>query len=246
MIVAYLEGATKMQRRFESDWTQAHCCPGKVSLLTRSQDSHWFWPEPIEVCHIYLSEKILANVAVDVLGRSIADITLRDILSLEDPIISGLVRAFQREAASGGLGGAIYAEALAVQMAVHLLRKYAEIQVRDDTSGKHLSPQAARRIREYIESNLDQSLSLENIARENGLGTWAFKKMFRETFGQPPHAFIMERRVAQAESFIRNSTMALKEIAFACGFADQAHMTRVFRAVRKITPGSLRAGRFAN
>ncbi|WP_221795075.1 helix-turn-helix domain-containing protein [Aquisediminimonas sediminicola] len=245
MIVAYLEGATKMQRRFESAWTQTQCAPGKLSLLTRSQDSHWFWPEKVDVCHVYLSEKIIAGVAFDVLGRSIADVTLRDILSLEDPIMSTLVQAFRCEAAAGGVGGAIYAEALGVQMAVHLLRNYADVQIRDKATGKRLASDFIRRAQEYIESNLGQSLTLEDIAAEVGLGTWTFGKLFRETLGRSPHTYVIERRVERAERFLKQENMPLKEIAFACGFADQAHMTRVFRTLRNVTPGSLRPGRTA-
>jgi len=240
MIVAYLDGTTKMQRRFEGSWTRTYCGPGKLSLLTRSQPSHWDWQDPVDVCHIYLSEKILANVAVDVVGRSMTEVTLRDILSLEDPVITRLVEAFQREAVAGGLGGTIYAEALGTQLAVHLLRNYAQIQVRGQTSGRRLSPEQRQRTLDYIERHLDQPLTLDEMAREAGLGIWTFGKMFRESFGRPPHAYVIQRRVERAEFFLQQGAMSLKEIAFACGFADQAHMTRVFRAMRKATPGSLR------
>jgi AraC family transcriptional regulator len=208
--------------------------------LTRSQPSHWLWQDPVDVCHIYLSEKILANVAVDVVGRSMTEVTLRDILSFEDPIITRLVEAFQHEAVTGGVGGAIYAEAVGTQLAVHLLRNYAEIQFRRQAPGRRLSPEQQKRTLEYIERHLDQSLTLDEIAREAGLGTWTFGRMFRETFGRPPHAYITERRVERAEIFLHRGVMTIKEIAYACGFADQAHMTRVFRAMRNATPGSLR------
>jgi AraC family transcriptional regulator len=169
-----------------------------------------------------------------------SEVTLRDILSLEDPAITRLVEAFQREAVAGGLGGAIYAEALGTQLAVLLLRNYAEFQARGQAPARRLSPVQRKRTLDYIERHLDQSLTLDQIARAAGLGTWTFGKMFRESFGAPPHAYIIQRRVERAEFFLRQGELPLKEIAFACGFADQAHMTRVFRAMRKATPGSLR------
>ena len=39
-IVRYCVGATRMERRFDGRWTQTHCAPGDLSLLTRSQGSH--------------------------------------------------------------------------------------------------------------------------------------------------------------------------------------------------------------
>ena len=60
-IVRYCVGATRMERRFDGRWTRTHCAPGDLSLLTRSQGSHWHWTEDIDVSHVYLSEQALAQ-----------------------------------------------------------------------------------------------------------------------------------------------------------------------------------------
>jgi AraC family transcriptional regulator len=60
-IVSYLRGATLMERRCEGAWTRTYCAPGDVSLLTRSQRSHWHWTEEIDVSHVYLSENLVSR-----------------------------------------------------------------------------------------------------------------------------------------------------------------------------------------
>jgi AraC family transcriptional regulator len=51
-IVRYCAGGTRMERRFDGRWTRTHCAPGDLSLLTRSQGSHWHWTEDIDVSHV--------------------------------------------------------------------------------------------------------------------------------------------------------------------------------------------------
>ena len=57
MLVAYQVGVTPMQRRFDGRWSRTTCGPGAVSLLTRSQRSHWHWTEDVDVTHVYLSQE---------------------------------------------------------------------------------------------------------------------------------------------------------------------------------------------
>ena len=66
MIVRYQRGSTLMERRFEGRWTRTECQPGDVSLLTRSQASHWHWTQPIDVTHTYLNDGLVARVAAAV------------------------------------------------------------------------------------------------------------------------------------------------------------------------------------
>lgn len=240
MLVSYRAGATEMHRRFDGAWSTAQCGPGKLSLLTRSQDSHWHWREPIEVAHVYLDAGLLANVAADALDRPVSDVHLRDMLCLEDPVIDGIMRTITAEAQAPGPGGAIYVESLGVQLAVHLLRHYADVRLKETAARGRFSPAVTRRLLDYVEEHLDGSITLDQLAGQAGCRVWTFSRQFKETFGCAPHAFLRQRRVERAERLLGEGTLALKEIAFACGFADQAHMTRMFRAMRKPTPGCVR------
>lgn len=240
MIVSYMNGSTQMHRRFEGAWSTAHCGPGSLTLLTRSQDSHWYWREPIDVGHVYLTEQMLSKVAADAIDRPISDVRLRDILCLEDPVMHALVRAIMTESQQGGLGGALYVDALGVQLAVHLLRNYADVRLKGPSVRGRFDPAVSKRLLEFIDQNLDQSITLEMLAEQAGCRVWTFSRQFKESFGCAPHAYLIQRRVERAERFLIEGQLALKQIAFACGFADQAHMTRVFRSMRKPTPGSFR------
>jgi AraC family transcriptional regulator len=230
-----------MERRFDGAWTQTRCVPGDVSLLTRSQRSHWHWTDDIDVCHLYLSEGLVSGVANEIMDRSVAEVRLRDVLKADDPIVTAAVDTIAREARAPSLGGALYVEAVATQLTVHLLRNYASVTFREAGDKGRLSPAQARRVAEYIDSRLHEPLNLETLAGVAGLGVWSFTRRFRQSFGRAPHAYVIERRVERARCLLAQGLRPVKEIALACGFADQAHMTRVFQARLNTTPAVLRS-----
>lgn len=240
MIVAYRRGETRMERRFEGAWTRTRCVPGDLSLLTRSQHSHWNWTEGIDVSHVYLSDKFVSGIANEVMDRTAAEVRLHDILKTQDAIVTSAVDAITQEAANLSAGGALYVEAVATQLVVHLLRRYASITFRESNGRGTLSPSQCRRLADYIEAHLSEPLSLADLAAASGLGVWSFSRRFRASFGRTPHAYVIERRIDQARRLLSHGVMCVKEIASTCGFADQAHMTRVFRQHLHVTPAALR------
>ncbi|GAB5467753.1 MAG: AraC family transcriptional regulator [Rhodospirillales bacterium] len=240
MVVSYRQGDTEMQRRFDGAWTRTHCAPGSISLLTRSQKSHWHWTERVNVAHVYLRAELFATIASEVMDRDVADICLRDLLNVQDPVVTAAVEAIRREADQRALGGALYAESLAAQLTVHLLRNYATVAFRDQVDRSGLTPLQRRRIVDDIEARLGETIDLESLAACVGLGVTSFARRFAKTFGCPPYAYVISRRVERARRLLAESDMALKAVAANCGFADQAHMTRVVKRGLGVTPSQYR------
>jgi AraC family transcriptional regulator len=239
-IVSYCRGTTFMERRCEGAWAKTYCAPGDVSLLTRSQTSHWHWTEAIDVSHVYLTENLVSGICTEVTDRCVADVRLHDVLKAHDPIMAAAVAAITREAEQQSLGSALYVEAVATQLIVHLLRNYASATFHEPSGKGRLSQAQMRRLTEYIDSRLHEQLNLETLAAVAGVGLWTFTHHFRESFGRTPHAYVIERRVDRARRLLTQTSLPIKEIALVCGFADQAHMTRVFRTRLQATPASLR------
>lgn len=241
MIVSYRRGLTPMERRFDGAWKQTRCAPGSISLLTRAQRSNWNWSRNIDVYHVYLTEQTLARLASEALDNAVVDVNLRDVLNVEDPVLTAGVDAIQREASAQAFGGNLYVEAIATQLSLHLLRNYAELSVpmREDPS--RLSAVQRARVEDYIDTHLHETLELHTLAGITGLGVASFSRRFRASFGSAPYAYVTARRLERARRLIADPRQALKQIALDCGFADQAHMTRVFRAHLGTTPGALRA-----
>lgn len=100
-------------------------------------------------------------------------------------------------------------------------------------------PKAVRRARDYIEAHFDREISLERLAREAGLSRAHLIRAFRKHYFITPHAYQTDLRVRHARQLL-SAGAAPSETALACGFADQAHLTRQFKARVGLTPGQYR------
>ena len=70
-----------------------------------------------------------------------------------------------------------------------------------------------------------------------------FSRAFRRTMGVAPHKWLLTRRVELAKERLRDHQLSLLDVALACGFADQSHLTRVFTCMVGLSPGAWRRAR---
>jgi AraC-like DNA-binding protein len=92
-------------------------------------------------------------------------------------------------------------------------------------------------------AGLAKDISVAQLAREVGLSSSYFARAFRKATGRPPHRWLLEQRIEATQSLLLNSQMSLEEIAKACGFSDQSHLTRAFTRMIGTSPGAWRRAR---
>ncbi|MEZ0249520.1 MAG: helix-turn-helix domain-containing protein [Methylobacteriaceae bacterium] len=163
-------------------------------------------------------------------------INVQDLTFSDDPAMAMIVRGgvMPLDWTEGGDGPALDA---ACHLLVHrLLQQYAKTAGPAPVRGG-LSPTTRRRIAALIEAHLDELLTLDRLAAEARLSTFHFAKMFRVSFGMPPHRYLGARRIERAKQLLRGEPVGLAEVALACGYASQSHFTRVFKTATQMTPG---------
>lgn len=131
-----------------------------------------------------------------------------------------------------------------IQVAAAMLHgDIAEWQVREPRpgpTGPGLMPWQIRKVQEFIDASLDQKIRAQDCARQTRLSVSHFSRAFKATFDMTMLAYIHRRRVARAQQLMRVSGQSLSAIAFSCGFSDQAHLCRIFRAVVGTSPNRWR------
>jgi transcriptional regulator GlxA family with amidase domain len=103
-----------------------------------------------------------------------------------------------------------------------------------------LPPRTLRLIREYIETNLEKDVCLDELAGLANLSKCHFARAFKQSAGLPPHAYLINRRVDRARELLSDMSLPLAEVALATGFSNQSHFTRRFREQMGMTPSSYR------
>lgn len=99
----------------------------------------------------------------------------------------------------------------------------------------------SNRVREFIVDYFAERLSIITLAASVELHPVYLVRVFRKTFGMPPHAFQRQVRLNRAQRLLALG-MPIAEAAAVVGFADQSHLSRVFRDSIGITPGAYASG----
>lgn len=106
-----------------------------------------------------------------------------------------------------------------------------------------LCPWQIRKVTSYIDSNLEKPIRNEDLAALVRLNPSHFARSFRTSVGEPPHEYLIRRRVERAQGLMLSTDDTLSEIALTCGLADQSHLTRLFRRLVGESPGAWRRAR---
>lgn len=102
------------------------------------------------------------------------------------------------------------------------------------------SVEAASQLVEIIEDRLAENLSTVELAEAIDARPGQVHKTLKAATGLAPYQYILSRRVARAQDMLAHRKESLAEIAYACGFSSQQHMTNVFTKKLGTTPGRYR------
>jgi len=98
----------------------------------------------------------------------------------------------------------------------------------------------ARKVRDYVDSHITGPILVADLCALIQRSAAHFSRSFKCTFGEPPHSFVVRRRVELASHYMLTTDASLSEIALRCGFADQAHFSKHFRQSAGQTPAAWR------
>jgi transcriptional regulator GlxA family with amidase domain len=87
---------------------------------------------------------------------------------------------------------------------------------------------------------LADDVDAASLAELCGLSVDQFNKAFKAATGIPPHRWLLRERVGRARELLVRSDLSISDIAACCGFADQSHLTRVFKNHIGASPGAWR------
>jgi len=160
--------------------------------------------------------------------------------NINDPLISQLVSTIANEI-EGGFLDQILADALNTALAVQIMRLCGDPTAVAFEPSNGLSRERVKRVCDYIETHLDDRLTLADLSAVACLSPFHFSRSFKQAVGVGPQRYVMHRRVERAKALMRRSNQSLALIAQEVGFADQSHLTSVFRREIGVTPGHFRA-----
>jgi AraC-like DNA-binding protein len=105
-------------------------------------------------------------------------------------------------------------------------------------------PELLRRLlraKDAMDGASHEAWPVRRLARVSGVSQAHFARSFAQAFGAPPHRYLLTRRIERATALLRETDLAITEIAFATGWDSLGTFGRTFRDITGASPGELRA-----
>jgi AraC family transcriptional regulator len=96
------------------------------------------------------------------------------------------------------------------------------------------------RVHAFIEKNIHSNIDIRGLSAVAQRSPAHFARSFKQSFGEPPHAYVMKRRLERACHLIVTTSEPLSQIAASVGLSDQAHLCKLFRRALGQSPSSWR------
>jgi AraC family transcriptional regulator len=186
-----------------------------------------------------LPQALLDSTVVDT-SYAASPVELRNRHQIRDSELETLCWAIQREMLAGYPSGCLYLDGLGLAVASRLVTRHSSAGNAPEAPNGVLSGHRLKQVLAFIEDQLAEDLSLDQIASVAGLSPSHTRMLFRRTMRVPLHQFIIQRRVELGRSLLLHSRLSIAEIAQTAGFAHQSHMARHMRRILGVTPSDLR------
>ncbi|MGG7517042.1 AraC family transcriptional regulator [Allorhizobium undicola] len=184
---------------------------------------------------IYPDTSFLMRLMEEVSDRPLRGTPFFPQQKLTDPALAEAFLEMHRRLEAGA--GTLEAEEAMICIMASLMARHSNVLVNRPVA---VSSRAAELAREYIDAHFCEDIALEDLAAMAEVSRAHLIRSFRKAFHITPHAYQTHLRIRRAKALLRRGE-APAETAFQCGFADQAHFTRTFKAVNGITPGLYRS-----
>lgn len=236
-----LQGEARLSYRIDDRWHSEMLRPGMFAPITPPHAAATFkLSQPQRHLMISVAEDVFIRVAAGAgCNPQLGDLSER---TFSDAFLGQLCRRAWAETNCGDNLGHSFASSVAATLVCGLLRGTVNRKGRAQTSNRSagLSPAALTRIRDRCLDGLHEGISVAELAAVDGFDPRQFGRAFKVSTGQTPHQYLISLRTQRAQSMLRDTHLPIVEIALACGFYDQSHLTTTFIRLVGVSPFKFR------
>lgn len=213
---------------------------GGVSAIDLRDEPACLLPNPFDALVLYVTQDILDEVAYDHQAPRVEHMVWPH--GAFDPVVHHLGQTLLFSLEHPRHTAKIFLDHVLQALHCHFVCCYGGMKTSAAQFRGGLSPWQMRKATELLQAHLDGNISLQQVAAACELSVSHFARAFKRTFRRPPYKWLTERRVDRARDLMANSRLPLADIAIQCGFADQSALTRSFKRIHGLTPGTWRRG----
>lgn len=213
---------------------------GEAHILHLSGVEQIDFSTPRHTTEILLKRSFMREIADDLEVPHVTHLGRGPFHVVDDPTLLGLAQRIQPYFDAPEALDPLLADHFMWTLGIYVCARYGNLAMRRRAVGG-LSTWQERLAKDIIEWSLVGGIGLAEIAALCGVRTSQFAHAFRRSTGMAPYQWLQQRRVARAKRLLAADRSPLADVALACGFADQSHLTRCFARLVGMTPGLWRA-----
>jgi AraC family transcriptional regulator len=207
---------------------------GGLCITPAGQTVGAVWEKPLDNMGILFAPDFVANVAAE--NRFSPKFDFYDNFTKPDPLIQHIGFTLLAESSGETPEGKLYAESLIQTLTLHLLKNYSNARSITEKTNGGLSGYKLNRVKDFINANLEEDLSLADIAAAADLSQFHFARAFRRSTGFTPQQYLTNQRIERAKELLAKDDLPIVEVGLQTGFKNQSHFTTLFRKYTKFTP----------
>jgi AraC family transcriptional regulator len=245
LLILHLDGPVTVHRRLPQQEASRIIPPGGMFTMPGGTDFGVRLGGSLQTLHLYLRRSLVEEVAAEIVAGDPARVELVPIFGDTDQLIERLMLAVRDVLLNWDPSAMAYVDYLVRAIAARLVHQHSSSS--GPPNGAYLRAKMGRgqlaKAIDFMEANLERSIDLADIASSAGVSPSHFARQFRSALGMAPHRYLMQLRTERAKRLLTETAEPVVEIALSCGFANQEHLTRLFKRFCGATPAAYRKAR---
>ena len=192
------------------------------------------WNGKLDHLGMFLNASFVSQTAAE--NGFSPNVEFAEIYTKQDPLIQNLGLALLETADHPDQLGSLFADSLIQTLTLHLLSNYTQTAPAPVVSSGGLSGYRLNRVVEFIDANLENDISLADLAAVADLSAFHFSRAFRKSTGKTPQQYVMQQRLERAKLLLARPDLPIVEVSLRSGFKNQSHFTSWFRKYTNFTP----------
>ena len=212
-----------------------HCIYGDMVLYPAGMTQNLAWNKEAEIIELDISPKFISQISDELSGRSTFELIPQ--YNFQDSLIQQLALVLVNESQKGkGISNNLYTQSLSHTLGLHLIQNFSQSSIVTEENFDGLPMFLERRLDEYIQENLENNITLQQIADVVNLSISHLNRLFQQTKGISVYQYVIRCRIDRAKQLLKQKKLTLAQIASQVGFCDQSHFSRHFKKLIGVTP----------
>jgi AraC family transcriptional regulator len=237
----YVRGRHRIWRRSDGRSVNGWSDPGTINLTPAGFDGTWDASGSSRAITLFVPGAFLSRVIAEHWETEPRHVEILPQFLMRDAMIDALANRLAAAAGSPAPFGELYAESACEFLTHHIIHSYSSISAPPPRCAGGLPGRRLKDVVEFIHEHLGDTISLHHLAGLAGVSVRHFERAFKQAVGEPPHSYVLGRRLLAAQGLLLNQPdLSVVEISNRVGFSSSSHFASAFRRRVGVSPVEFR------